>query len=115
MDCDLVSVVIPTYNRAYCIEHTIDSVLAQTHQALDIIVIDDGSTDNAAERVAHRYGAEPRVLYLWQSNQGVSAARNRGFAVARGDYIALLDSDDVWKPWKLDLQLCCLRALPEQA
>jgi GT2 family glycosyltransferase len=113
MDCELVSVVIPTYNRAYCIERAIDSVLVQTHQALDIIVIDDGSTDNTAELIARRYGAEPRVRYLWQSNKGVCAARNRGLGVVRGDYIALLDSDDVWKPWKLELQLCCLRAIPE--
>jgi len=110
---ELVSVVIPTYNRAGLIARAIDSVLAQTHQTLEVVVVDDGSTDRTAELIKTRYGAEPRVRYLTQTNQGVSAARNRGLGAARGEYVALLDSDDVWKPWKLELQLCCFRAVPE--
>lgn len=113
MGDDLVSVVIPTYNRADSFERAVDSVLAQTHQALDVIIVDDGSTDDTAERYERRYGADSRVRYFRQMNRGVSAARNLGLAAVRGAYVALLDSDDVWKPWKLELQLCCLRAIPE--
>jgi glycosyltransferase involved in cell wall biosynthesis len=113
MNQELVSVVIPTCNRASSVERAIDSVLAQTHQALDIIVVDDGSTDDTAERMVRRYGNDSRVRYLRQSNQGVSAARNTGLAAVRGAYVALLDSDDTWKPWKIEVQLCCLRAVPE--
>lgn len=110
---NLVSVVIPTYNRAGRFERAVDSVLAQTHRALEIIVVDDGSTDDTAERYARRYGADPRVRYLRQPNRGVAAARNLGFGAARGAYVALLDSDDTWAPWKIELQLCCLRTVPE--
>jgi glycosyltransferase involved in cell wall biosynthesis len=110
---ELVSVVIPTFNRAGLIARAIDSALAQTHPALEVIVVDDGSTDGTAELVRRRYAAELRVRCLTQTNQGVCAARNRGLAEARGDYVALLDSDDVWRPWKLELQLSCLRAVPE--
>lgn len=109
----LVSVVVPTYNRAYCLGRTLDSVLAQTYRNLEIVLVDDGSTDNTGAFVQERYGDEPRVRYFYQQNRGVSAARNRGLGLAKGDYIALLDSDDVWKPWKLELQVACLRRLPE--
>jgi glycosyltransferase involved in cell wall biosynthesis len=110
---DLVSVVIPTYDRAYCLERAVDSVLTQSHAAVEVVVVDDGSRDGTTELVARRYGKDPRVRYLSQSNQGVSAARNRGLAAASGDYIALLDSDDVWFPWKLEAQLRVLEALPD--
>ena len=109
----LVSVVIPTYNRAYCIATTIDSALGQTHQNLEILVVDDGSTDDTREVIAKRYGSEPRVRYLHQANEGVSGARNHGLRVARGEYVALLDSDDRWLPWKIEAQVRCLEALPE--
>jgi len=115
MPADLVSVVIPTFNRASLIGRAIASVLEQTHGATEIIVVDDGSTDNTADLIRDRYAAESRVRYLAQGNQGVSAARNHGFAVSHGDFIALLDSDDIWKPWKLELQIRCLRAVPEAA
>jgi GT2 family glycosyltransferase len=108
----LVSVVIPTYNRAYCVGGAIDSVLAQSHQNVEIILIDDGSTDNTRDFVAEKYGKDSRVKYHYQSNGGVTAARNVGLKFAQGDYIALLDSDDQWKPWKLELQLECLERLP---
>ena len=109
----LVSVVIPTYNRAYCIATTIDSALGQTHQNLEILVVDDGSTDDTREVIAKQYGSEPRVRYLHQANEGVSGARNHGLRVARGEYVALLDSDDLWLPWKIEAQVRCLEALPE--
>ncbi len=108
----LVSVVIPTYNRVHCIEHAIDSALTQTYRKVEVIIVDDGSTDGTRDRIACRYGGDERVHYLYQHNQGVSAARNLGLGATRGDYIALLDSDDVWKPWKLELQVACLERLP---
>ena len=105
----LISVVIPTYNRASLIARAIDSALGQTYPTVEVVVVDDGSTDHTAELIADRYGHDLRVRYLAQPNSGVSAARNRGLAAARGDYVALLDSDDVWR---LEVQMCCLRALP---
>jgi len=110
---DLVSVVIPTYNRAHSLGSAIDSALAQTHANLDIVVVDDGSSDDTGELVARRYGAEPRVTYLRQENAGVSAARNAGLRLARGSYVALLDSDDAWETWKIELQLRCLDRFPQ--
>lgn len=110
---ETVSIVIPTYNRAYCIERAVDSALAQSYPHLEVIVVDDGSTDGTAERLASRYSSERRFRYLFQENRGVSAARNTGLAAASGDYVALLDSDDIWKPWKIELQLRCLSRLPE--
>ncbi|HEU4732168.1 MAG TPA: glycosyltransferase family 2 protein [Kofleriaceae bacterium] len=112
MTADLVSVVIPSYNRAYCIATTVDSVLAQTHGNLEILIVDDGSSDGTRALVEERYRDEPRVRYIYQDNAGVSAARNHGLRLARGQYLALLDSDDIWLPWKLEAQLRCLEALP---
>jgi glycosyltransferase involved in cell wall biosynthesis len=109
----LVSVVIPSYNRAYCIAKTIDSVLAQTHRNIEAIVVDDGSRDNTRELIETTYGDEPRVRYFHQKNGGVASARNRGLREVRGDYVALLDSDDLWLPWKIEAQLRCLDALPD--
>ena len=112
MTPDLVSVVIPSYNRAYCIAATIDSTLAQTHRNLEILIVDDGSSDGTRDLIEERYRGEPRVRYVHQANAGVSAARNHGLRLARGQFIALLDSDDIWLPWKIEAQLRCLEALP---
>jgi glycosyltransferase involved in cell wall biosynthesis len=109
----LVSVIIPTYNRAYCIQETINSVLHQTHDRVEVLVIDDGSTDQTAGLIASQYGLEKRVRYHYQENGGVSAARNTGIRLATGDYVALLDSDDLWEPWKLELQLTAFKLRPE--
>jgi len=98
-----VSVVIPTYNRRRLLARAVDSVLAQTVPVDEIIVVDDGSNDGTAEMLAERYGE--RVIHVYQANAGVSAARNRGLAMARGGFIALLDSDDLWLPRKNELQL----------
>jgi glycosyltransferase involved in cell wall biosynthesis len=113
MSDGLVSIIIPTYNRAHCLARAIDSALAQTHGELDVIVIDDGSTDGTRALVHDTYGKDERVRYVHQENRGVSAARNHGIRLVKGSYAALLDSDDVWKPYKLDLQLSCLRAFPD--
>lgn len=90
-----ISVVIPLYNKEQEIEQTIRSVLAQTRQPEEILVVDDGSTDRSAEIV--RAIASPLVRLITQANAGVSAARNRGIAEARSQYIALLDGDDQWE------------------
>ena len=109
----LVSVVIPTYNRAYCICRTIDSVAAQTYDALEILIIDDGSTDGTADVIRSRFQHDARVVYHYQENGGVCVARNTGMALATGEYVALLDSDDLWEPWKLELQMAAFRERPE--
>jgi hypothetical protein len=98
-----VSVVIPVYNRASTIGWTLDSVLAQTFRSYEVIVVDDGSADDSAELVAGRY-PQARVLRL-DRNRGVAAAVNCGVRAARGELIAFLDSDDLWSPDKLALQV----------
>lgn len=110
---DLVSVVIPTYNRAYSIVRAVESALAQDHPSLEVIVVDDGSKDDTAERMAARFGGDARVTYLRQPNGGVCVARNAGLARARGEFVAMLDSDDAWLPGKLSAQLAILRRHPE--
>jgi glycosyltransferase involved in cell wall biosynthesis len=109
----LVSVVIPTHNRAYCIAQSIDSVLAQTYPEVEVVVVDDGSTDDTPALMADRYGADRRVRYERLPKGDANVARNHGLACARGAYIALLDSDDAFLPWKLELQIACLEAVPE--
>jgi len=113
MSTPLVSVVIPTFNRAYCVCRTIDSALAQTHQNLELLVVDDGSTDDTEAVIRTRYGGEPRVRHVSQQNTGVSGARNHGLRLARGEFVALLDSDDIWFPWKIEAELAAFRAFPE--
>jgi len=100
-----VSVIIPTYNRAKFVTKAIDSVLAQTYKDYEIIVIDDGSTDNTQE-VLQPY--MDKITYKYQENAGVSAARNTGIRVASGQWIAFLDSDDIWLPDKLASQIRCV-------
>ncbi|MCU7843092.1 MAG: glycosyltransferase family 2 protein [Candidatus Thiodiazotropha sp. (ex Monitilora ramsayi)] len=100
-----LSVVIPTYNRIGTLPRALDSVLAQTLPADEIIVVDDGSTDGTKEMMKTEY---PQCRLLTQSNSGVSSARNLGIANANGDWIALLDSDDAWHPEKLAQQMSAL-------
>jgi glycosyltransferase involved in cell wall biosynthesis len=109
----LVSVIIPAYNRAHCLVRAVESALGQTYGDVSVILIDDGSTDHTRALVNDTYGKDPRVRYVHQPNRGVSAARNHGIRLVTGAFAALLDSDDVWKPFKLELQLACLRAFPE--
>ncbi|MGA2552676.1 MAG: glycosyltransferase family 2 protein [Burkholderiaceae bacterium] len=109
----VVSVLIPSYNRAYCLARAIDSVLNQTYPGCHAVVIDDGSTDSTDSLLADRYGGNPRVQVLRQSNQGVSIARNLGLANASGDFIGFLDSDDQWDLDKAAMHLACFERLPE--
>jgi glycosyltransferase involved in cell wall biosynthesis len=104
-----VSVIIPAWNRAREVCRAIDSALAQTLPPLEVIVVDDGSTDETPEVLA-RYGDRIRVVR--QDNQGVAAARNAGIAAARGDLLAFLDSDDAWLPRKLELQAARIETDP---
>jgi len=100
-----VSVIIPTYNRAEYVTQAIDSVLAQTYADYEIIVVDDGSTDNTKDVLLPYMD---RIRYIYQENAGASAARNTGIKAAKGDWIAFLDSDDEWLPEKLAVQMCAV-------
>jgi len=107
-----VSVIIPTFQRRALLPRALDSVLAQTRPADEVIVVDDASTDHTHALWLERY-AERGVRYeRLFDNRGVSAARNHGIAVAAGAWIALLDSDDAWRPEKLERQLAALAASP---
>ena len=106
----MVSVIVPTYNRAGIVRSAIDSVLRQTYGNVEVVVVDDGSVDDT-RAVVESYG--PPVRYVYQRNGGVSAARNTGFAHARGEFIALLDSDDQFLPWKLEAQVRVLQRHPD--
>lgn len=103
----LVSVIIPTYNRAHTIERALDSVFAQTWPHLEVIVVDSASTDGTVERV-QRYGDRVRVLR--EKKEGPGPARNAGIRAATGEIIAFLDSDDAWLPQKLERQVRLLQA-----
>ena len=108
---ELVSVIIPTYNRATLVPQTIDSVLAQTYPAVEVIVVDDGSTDGTAEMMDSRYRG--RVTYLPQANQGESVARNHGIRVSRGEYLTFLDDDDLMYPDKIAQQVNYFQTHPD--
>jgi len=107
-----VSVVIPTYNRATKVQNAIESVLGQTLSNIEVIVVDDGSSDGTGKILQETYG--DRIRYFAQANQGVSAARNKGLAEARGEWIALLDSDDLWEKEKLERQFQALERFGSQ-
>ena len=106
----LVSVIIPTYNRAWILREALDSVQAQTFKNIEVIVVDDGSSDDTLG-LLEDYGNS--IQRLQQKNQGVSAARNRGIAAARGTYVAFLDSDDLWLPDKLAVQIAFFQSNPQ--
>jgi glycosyltransferase involved in cell wall biosynthesis len=106
-----VSVIIPTYNYGHFLRESIQSVLDQTFGDFEVIVVDDGSTDDTKQMVSSI--ADPRIKYIYQENRGVSAARNTGISACCGDYVALLDSDDIWVPQKLELQVRILDSRPE--
>jgi len=100
-----VSVIIPTYNRAHLVGRSIQSVINQTYQDFEIIVVDDGSTDNTEDIIKEFQKKDKRIKHIKHNkNKGGSAARNTGIRAARGEYIAFLDSDDEWMPTKLEKQ-----------
>lgn len=114
-DQPLISVIIPCYNYAAYIHDAIDSILAQTYQSWEMLIVDDGSKDNTAA-IAQRYAAQDgRISYHYQTNQGLSAARNTGLRLAKGEYVQLLDADDYLAPEKLALHAAVLRQRPEVA
>jgi glycosyltransferase involved in cell wall biosynthesis len=113
MNTGLVSIIIPTYNRCDRVHVAIDSALSQTYAKLEVVVVDDGSTDRTRQFIVEKYAGESRVKYHYKENGGVSSARNTGIEAAQGEFIAFLDSDDWWKPWKLELQVACLARLPQ--
>jgi glycosyltransferase involved in cell wall biosynthesis len=108
-----VSIIIPTYNRAQFIAEAIQSVLDQTFQDFELLIVDDGSTDNTREIVGSF--KDQRIKYIHQENRGVSAARNNGILASSGEYIAFLDSDDLWLPQSLELKVRSLDSHPDAA
>lgn len=100
-----VSVIIPTYNRSDLLQLTIKSVQAQTFRDLEIIIIDDGSKDDTRRVVEGLQNIDQRIVYIYQENRGLPSARNIGIKNSHGKYIAFLDSDDLWKPEKIEKQL----------
>ncbi len=105
-----ISVIIPTYNRKQSLSKAIESVIQQSRPANEIIVIDDGSSDDSKSYISAKY---PQIKYVYQSNQGVSAARNRGIEIARNPWLAFLDSDDWWHKNKLKSQASVIKQHPE--
>jgi glycosyltransferase involved in cell wall biosynthesis len=103
----LVSIIIPAFNRELYLAQTIESVLSQTYRPIEIIVVDDGSTDKTADVVI---GFSDKVRFFYQPNSGCGAARNTGVLKARGSFLAFLDSDDLWMEEKLSRQVAVLRS-----
>ncbi|MBN2787140.1 MAG: glycosyltransferase family 2 protein [Paludibacteraceae bacterium] len=109
MQNKLVSIITPVYNGSKFISQTIDSVLMQTYEEWEMIIIDDGSTDNSSEIVLKYTQKDSRIRLLSQKNAGSAAARNNGIREAGGRYIALLDADDLWEPFFLEEQLALMQ------
>lgn len=110
----LVSVVIPTYNRAELVERAVHSVLSQTYSDLEVIIVDDASSDNTQDRVKNLQQADRRIRYIrHDSNRGSQAARNTGVQAVKGEYIAFLDSDNEWFPPKLERQMALFSHEPD--
>lgn len=108
MDKPLVSVIIPAYNAELTIRETLESVSAQTYRAMEVLVVDDGSSDRTAAIVEEFSANDSRFRLVRQSNAGVGAARNTGISQAIGKYIAPLDADDLWMPEKVEKQVACM-------
>jgi len=106
----MVSIIIPTYNRVEFIRQTVQSALGQTYPKFEVIVVDDGSTDNT-QAVLAQFGK--RIRYIYQENKGQPSARNRGLQASQGDYLLFLDSDDIIPPNKLELHAAILEARPD--
>lgn len=111
-DTPLVSVVIPAYKAAAYLLETAQSVLNQTYTNWELIIVDDGSPDNQATVVADIVSSNPRVQYIRQKNGGVSAARNHGYRLSKGEFLAFLDADDIWLPHNLSSKIAKFQANP---
>jgi glycosyltransferase involved in cell wall biosynthesis len=111
----LISVVMPAYNTEAFIGEATESILRQTHQDLELIIVDDGSTDGTAEIIARYQAEDSRVRVVSQPNSGVAAARNAGIAIARSEWIAVMDSDDVMESNRLERQLAFVEKNPDLA
>lgn len=109
---DIVSVILPTYNRANYIADTVKSLLNQTYKYIELIIIADGSTDNTKE-VISPFLKDHRTIYIKQINSGTAAVRNCGLSRGSGKYVAFIDSDDIWEKDKIEIQLSILNSLPE--
>src|SRR5689334_7548849 len=101
----MVSAVVPAYNAEATLRETLESVRSQTHERLEIIVVDDGSTDGTVAIVEAQQQIDPRIRLIRQKNAGVATARNAGAAAAKGAYLAPVDADDLWHPTKIERQL----------
>ena len=112
MSSPLVSIVIPTFNQPALLRETLDSVFAQTLTDFEVIVVDDGSTDDTARQLEELAAGEPRLRVVTRVNAGTGAARNHGVSLARGTFVALLDHDDLWRPEKLAVQVAFMEAMP---
>jgi len=110
MNGPLVSVVVPAFNAASTLSLTLSSIANQTYRSLDIIVVDDGSTDRTAAIARHFRLSEPRLRVITQPNGGVAAARNAGIRSSKGEFVAFIDADDLWHPTKIELQIEALLA-----
>ena len=108
-----ISAIIPTYNNADYIEDAINSILTQSHSVDEIIIVDDGSSDNTEELVKAISQKTSDIIYIKQANQGPSSARNRGIEAASGDWIAFLDADDLWTRDKIARQIAALESEPQ--
>jgi glycosyltransferase involved in cell wall biosynthesis len=106
----VISCIVPVYNGERYLAETLNSIVGQTYRPLEIIVVDDGSTDGSA-RIAEAFG--PRVQYCWQENAGEAAARNGGLGMAQTEFVAFLDADDLWHPEKLARQIAQFQEKPE--
>src|SRR5690349_1993835 len=98
----IVSVIVPAYNASRTLGETIESVLAQSFSNLELIIVDDGSTDRTQDVVSEYEHRDERIIYVWQINSGVSVARNKGIEIAKGKYISIIDADDLWDEYKLE-------------
>jgi glycosyltransferase involved in cell wall biosynthesis len=105
----LATVIVPVYNSERYLEDTLKSIFNQDYQPIEVIVVDDGSTDSSA-KIAKSF---KNIRYIYQANQGPSAARNTGITISQGEFIAFLDSDDMWMPEKLSLQINYLLNHPD--
>jgi glycosyltransferase involved in cell wall biosynthesis len=111
MTLPLATLIVPAFNVAATIEETLQSLLGQTYQNLELIIVDDGSTDDTAA-VVSRF-SDPRIQMIHQANRGLAGARNTGIALARGTYIAFCDADDLWLPEKLERHISHLESRPD--